>query len=130
VRLTYLQNRGAFLSLGANWPDWLRWLLFTLVSVLMVVAALAFVAQRLRKEEKLRWFSPVVGASLLAAGGVGNLIDRCLRDGAVIDFLNVGIGPLRTGVFNVADVQIMAAVALFILAREPRVESAKTADSG
>jgi signal peptidase II len=33
----------------------------------------------------------------------------------VVDFLNVGIGSLRTGVFNVADMAIMAGVALFLL---------------
>jgi signal peptidase II len=31
-----------------------------------------------------------------------------------VDFLNVGIGPLRTGIFNVADMAIMLGVALLI----------------
>jgi signal peptidase II len=30
----------------------------------------------------------------------------------VTDFINVGIGPLRTGIFNVADVAIMLGAAL------------------
>jgi signal peptidase II len=37
--------------------------------------------------------------ALLLAGGFGNLIDRVLHDGSVTDFLNVGIGPIRTGIF-------------------------------
>jgi signal peptidase II len=49
--------------------------------------------------------------ALFMAGGFSNLVDRVLR-GSVIDFLNVGIGHLRTGVFNVADVAIMAGAAL------------------
>ena len=36
-------------------------------------------------------------------------------DGAVIDFLNVGIGGLRTGIFNLADVAIVTGVSLLIL---------------
>ena len=32
----------------------------------------------------------------------------------MVDFLNVGIGPLRTGIFNVADMAIMLGVALLI----------------
>jgi signal peptidase II len=32
----------------------------------------------------------------------------------VIDFLNVGVGPLRTGIFNVADVAITLGVALLV----------------
>ena len=45
--------------------------------------------------------------ALFLAGALSNLIDR-IAVGSVIDFLNVGIGPLRTGIFNVADVAIMA----------------------
>jgi signal peptidase II len=35
-------------------------------------------------------------------------LDRARNGGHVVDFLNVGVGPLRTGVFNVADVAIVA----------------------
>jgi signal peptidase II len=34
---------------------------------------------------------------------------------AVIDFMNLGIGPLRTGIFNVADMAIMLGVGLVLL---------------
>jgi signal peptidase II len=40
------------------------------------------------------------------SGGVGNLVDRVSNNGLVTDFINVGIGSLRTGVFNVADMAI------------------------
>ena len=33
----------------------------------------------------------------------------------VIDFLNVGIGPVRTGVFNVADMAIMAGAGMAVI---------------
>ena len=46
-----------------------------------------------------------VAWALVVAGGVGNLIDR-IAAGYVIDFMNLGIGSLRTGIFNVADVAI------------------------
>jgi signal peptidase II len=52
---------------------------------------------------------------LIASGGVGNWIDRLTNDGRVTDFLNLGIGSLRTGIFNVADMVLMAGVALFLL---------------
>ena len=45
------------------------------------------------------------------------MIDRILHKGTVVDFLNVGIGPLRTGIFNIADVAIMGgAIILFFSA--------------
>lgn len=43
----------------------------------------------------------------ILAGGIGNLIDRVSNDGLVTDFLNVGVGPFRTGIFNFADVGVM-----------------------
>src|SRR5687768_7175296 len=56
------------------------------------------------------------GLALMVGGGLGNLIDRLINDGRVVDFLNVGIGPLRTGIFNVADLAITAgAVALLFV---------------
>ena len=43
----------------------------------------------------------------ILAGALGNLIDRIANDGLVTDFMNVGVGPIRTGVFNVADMAVM-----------------------
>jgi hypothetical protein len=48
--------------------------------------------------------------------GFGNLIDRALRpEHAVIDFMNVGIGPVRTGIFNIADMVILGGVIALVL---------------
>jgi signal peptidase II len=67
-----------------------------------------------------------VATSLLVAGGLGNLVDRITRQGAVTDFLNIGVGQVRTGVFNVADLAIVLGVALLILSSrlgEQRLET-------
>lgn len=119
-RLTYMENRGAFLGMGSDWPEPLRWVAFTLMSTLLVGVALLFVVRRIRQAHDLPLTAPVWGALMLAAGGVGNLIDRFYRDGAVVDFMNAGIGSLRTGIFNVADVQIMAGAVLLAFAQEVR----------
>ncbi len=111
-RLTYMENHGAFLGMGATWPPLVRWVAFTLLSGLMVGVALVFALRQLRNVQRVHLSAPLWGALLLAAGGIGNLIDRIVRDGAVVDFMNMGIGSLRTGIFNVADVQIMAGAAL------------------
>lgn len=111
VRLTYTENVGAFMGLGSNLPPVLRTLFFSFFSALVVVGAALYVitAPRLTPLE-------TAAASLLVSGGVGNLIDRVLHRGGVTDFLNVGIGPLRTGVFNVADVAIVVGVIFLTLA--------------
>src|SRR4030095_6814365 len=72
-----------------------------------------------------------IGAWLVIAGGASNWIDRVVR-GSVVDFMNVGIGPLRTGIFNVADVAIMVGVAIVALTafRNDRVRDSAPATSG
>ena len=47
---------------------------------------------------------------LILAGGFGNVLDRFFFDRHVVDFLNVGIDNLRTGIFNFADFYITTGV--------------------
>ena len=107
VRLTYHENPGAFLGVGAQWRPELRTAFFQFGSGLFLLATLVLA---LRSQ-----FSRLgqAGLVLFLVGGVSNLVDRVAM-GRVIDFLNVGIGPLRSGVFNVADVAIIAGVAILI----------------
>jgi len=64
----------------------------------------------------------VAAVALLFAGGVGNLIDRVTSGGSVVDFIKLGIGPVRTGIFNVADVAITVG-ALILLSAALRRQS-------
>ena len=59
----------------------------------------------------------VVGSALIASGGISNWIDRVRDSGVVVDFLNVGVGTLRTGIFNVADLAIVAGLAVLLSSR-------------
>ena len=108
IRLEYAENPGAFLSFGENLPDWARTGFLT-VAAALGLAAVAVAAFKLRMRTM-----PFIGAILFLAGGASNLADRITR-GSVVDFVNVGVGPLRTGIFNVADVALMLGVALMIL---------------
>lgn len=110
VRLHYAENAGAFLSLGTGRPESMRMLVFQVLAAVGLFALSVYVirAKGLSMAEILAW-------SLVLSGGVGNLLDRLLNHGRVIDFMNVGIGPLRTGIFNVADVCITAGLVLLIV---------------
>jgi signal peptidase II len=109
VRVEYAENTGAFLSLGSTWPTALRTTLFTIGAGLLLLAALAGAI-------RYRWRGPALfGVCLLAAGGLSNVADRIAR-GSVIDFLNIGWGPVRTGVFNIADIAVMAGSGLLLWA--------------
>ena len=114
-RLTYAENRGAFLGLGGGWPEPVRWLVFTGAALAVVAASLGWVVAQLRRPQ--RNAVAVWAMVLIAAGGMGNLVDRIVREGRVIDFMNLGLGPVRTGIFNVADVQIMVGLGLLLLRR-------------
>jgi signal peptidase II len=123
VRLQLSQNHGAFLSFGAALPEAWRHLLFGIGVPILLVALLlyALLSQRLS----------AVGAFAIAlylAGGASNLADRVARGGYVLDFINLGIGPLRTGIFNIADVFIMAGAVVLAIhemrqARSPRANA-------
>lgn len=111
VRLQLMENPGAFLSLGAALTPVAQFWIFTiLVGVALVGAAIYLV----REAHRIAAVT-LIAIALLLGGGIGNLIDRLVNEGRVIDFMNVGIGSLRTGVFNVADMAIMAGVALIML---------------
>lgn len=100
LRLEYAENTGAFLSLGSRLPESIRFGLFTVGVAAALIAILVVALIR-------RWqgFS-LAGVVLLFGGGFSNLIDRVIH-GSVVDFASIGIGSLRTGIFNIADVAIM-----------------------
>jgi signal peptidase II len=114
IRLQYAENTGAFLSIGANLPPVMRTAIFTYGNALLLIALLVAAA-------RLRWHGArLLGLVLFVAGGASNLIDRAAY-GTVVDFINVGVGALRTGIFNVADVAIMLGAGILLLSeRRPR----------
>lgn len=119
VRLVYAENPGAFLGLGDDLPDGVRSVLLVGVN-LVILGALGWWAFRRRQDMLVR-----AAATLVIAGGIGNLIDRALREGGrVVDFLVVGAGPLRTGIFNVADVAVMVGAGLLLLRAGRRAPAA------
>jgi len=109
VRLEHTENSGAFLSLGDTLSSTARRFLFTLGGAVLVVATGAW-AFRSRRGSA----SQIVGAALICGGGLGNVIDRVSQGGNVTDFLNVGVGIVRTGIFNFADMALMLGSALLV----------------
>ena len=115
-RLEYSENAGAFLSLGAQLSESTRfWILNVGVSGALIACLVFLLCAKDMSRFELTAFS------LMFSGGLGNLLDRIFRDnGRVVDFMNMGIGNLRTGIFNVADMAIMAGILLFLLSQAKR----------
>jgi signal peptidase II len=107
---THIYNDGAFLSLGATWSPTMRLIVLTILPGLLLIGVMVFML----RSDKVRSLDVVIFA-LIAAGGLGNIIDRILA-GKVVDFMFMNFGFAHTGIFNVADLYIVVGVGLFILA--------------
>lgn len=114
VRIQYAENPGGMLSLGAGLPDEVRFLVFVVLVAIILPLTLVFA---LRTNSINLW--QLAGLSMTAAGGLGNLLDRLFNQGVVIDFISFGIGSVRTGIMNLADIAIVAGVVIFALASTP-----------
>jgi signal peptidase II len=124
-RLSYTENTGAFLSFSAGMPEKLRYVLLVVLVSIFLIGFLFFVI----RNKKLN-FVALSASTLIIGGGLGNLIDRIINKGSVIDFMNIGIGPIRTGIFNVADLAITAGVLIFAVFHAKKSHNqANSADS-
>ncbi len=112
--LTYAENSGAFLGMGQNLPQpWKTFVLVLFPSIAIIAGILYLI---LGKKVS---FKQAVCVACIIGGGIGNVYDRAIHNGAVTDFLNFGFGgigsPVRTGILNIADISItFGAVCLFI----------------
>ena len=110
VRLQLAHNTGAFLGLGDAMPEYWRHAIFSVggIALLLGLLGYALLAKHLHAVG-------VFAIALYFAGGVSNVIDRWAYGGYVIDFINLGIGPVRTGIFNVADMFIMLGAVILLI---------------
>jgi signal peptidase II len=108
LELTLTENSGAFLSLGASLPGSARAFLAAVIGL-----GLAGLLIYLLRATTLRWGS-FAGLVLIWAGGLSNLLERFVRHGLVTDFMLIRVGPLHTGVFNVADLAIVSGMIILL----------------
>ena len=108
--LHYAENDGAFLSMGSNWPAPLRMILLTIIPVVFLFILLFVV---LFSREMDIWTT--IAFALILGGGLSNMWDRMVNNGFVVDFMNMGIGNLRTGIFNVAAMAITTAFFMIVI---------------
>ncbi len=102
-RFEYAENPGAFLGLGGSLSPQMRFWIFTvLVAIFLIFASVSLFKNQTDRAQQF-------GLALLVGGGLGNLWDRLLYQ-RVVDFMNMGLGSLRTGIFNVADFAIVVGI--------------------
>lgn len=108
----YAENDGAFLSLGSDLPQPYKTIVLTVIPALFLFGFTFFILFNNKHLTLLQ----IICISTIIGGGISNIFDRILFDGYVTDFLNFGIGSLRTGILNFADISItFGAIFLIIL---------------
>ena len=103
-QLLYVENRGAAFGILQN-KQW-----FFVIITVAVLAALLWVLPKIPAERHFLPLSLCLG--FIAAGAVGNMIDRIFR-GYVVDFLYFQL--IDFPVFNVADIYVTTASVVLIL---------------
>jgi signal peptidase II len=115
LRFTYVRNAGAAFGMmqGARW-------ILTAVSGVAVVG-LSFLISRSTTTGLKR-----VASTMILAGAAGNLVDRILYDGLVVDFVEMGFRGHTFPVYNVADIGVSVGAAVLVLSllldRDPGLE--------
>ncbi|GAC17430.1 signal peptidase II [Paraglaciecola arctica] len=117
LRIGYTENTGAFLGLGSGMSDSAKFWIFVCAVGFILSALFIYVLKT--KTHTAYGLSSLI---LIFSGGISNFYDRAINNGAVIDFLNLGIGSLRTGIFNVADMAIMLGVFLLLFAKDKKTD--------
>lgn len=107
--ISYIHNRGAVFGLGSTFATpYLSWLL-SLLSVVSLVVILAYFLRVNATNRRL-----YTGLALVLGGAMGNLYDR-LKNGYVVDFIDVHWFQHHWPTFNLADSAICIGVGLLLL---------------
>lgn len=104
IDITYVRNTGAAWGMLSD----RTWLLVSITAVVMLIC-ITLILKYGTKNKLLFW-----AMIFVLSGGIGNMIDRIFRGGAVVDFLQLEFWP-DFPVFNIADCAIVCGAALFVL---------------
>lgn len=109
ITIQRVENSGAFLSLGDSLSGPLRVILLNIIPFIAVAFGLYFIFTKTNLNLTL-----LFGLILIIGGGTGNLYDRIVH-GSVTDFMYINFVLFHTGVFNVADMSIMAGMFIILI---------------
>ncbi len=124
LRYTYIQNPGMAFGIQIGNKT-----LFTIFSILASIVVFVYLIRTRGDQVFVK-----LALALILGGAIGNLIDRVLY-GAVVDFIDVGIGQMRWPVFNIADsavsvgMVILVGIILFEPKEQAKLKEASQPDS-
>jgi len=109
ITLQHVENTGAFLSMGDNLSGILRMLLLNVLPLIAIIAGLVYIL--IKPDMKS---IPLLGIIMIIGGGFGNIYDR-IAHGSVTDFFHINFIIFQTGIFNIADMSIMAGMFIILI---------------
>lgn len=109
VTITKIENSGAMLSIGQSLPQPAKFIILAILPLFAMGFALVLLLMRHNVPVLSIW-----GMCFIVGGGIGNIYDRIVY-GSVTDFLHIDFVLFETGIFNMADVSIMAGMFLVII---------------
>jgi signal peptidase II len=102
VIFSYVENSGGFLGMVSKYPWYFQFFLLNICVPVILLYCLYYLLFK-----KNLPALPITTLSIITGGGISNLIDRIINNGAVIDFIQIRIGLFKTGIFNLADIYII-----------------------
>ena len=123
VRLALVYNPGA--AFGLYLGGYSRWIFMALTIGALIILWRLY--QQTARDDLRR----ALAVALVAAGALGNLIDRVRTELGVVDFIDVGVGLHRWPTFNVADMAVSTGACLLalVLWGEERVQKEVRAET-
>lgn len=98
--LTHVENTGAAMSTGSNLSPRLKIIFLQILPIIFMVGLIIYLFKNIHLPKSHQF-----AMACIIGGGIGNLIDR-VKFNSVTDFLFIEVGPIKTGIFNMADVSI------------------------
>ncbi|MES2525022.1 MAG: signal peptidase II [Gemmatimonadota bacterium] len=98
VRFTLVYNPGA--AFGLYLGAYSRWIFIVLTTGALIIL------WRLYRQTMQEDLTRAVAIGLVAAGAIGNLIDRMRNSLGVVDFIDIGFAEHRWPTFNIADMAV------------------------
>ena len=118
LKLFYIENSGGMLSIGENLSEGLKFVVFQVFVAVMLFVLLYYMIRKKNLD-----ILQAIAFVLFLGGGFGNLIDRLMNNGKVVDFIILEAFGFRTGIFNIADfyvtIGIVFLIAQIIFIRKP-----------
>jgi signal peptidase II len=109
ITIRRAENTGAFLSMGDSLSGPVKNILLNILPLLAILVGFGYILVKTSLNRVT-----LLGVIMIIGGGAGNLYDRMVH-GSVTDFVHIDFVLFQTGVFNVADMSIMAGTFIILI---------------